>query len=781
MTTNHLVYSIPAAAPQTVPQPAASSAGQREALQRVENYLRSQQQRRRLLGADGRVARVEEWGGGDFAYTYDANGDLTALREANGRTRRYQYDARRRLQSVEHGAGQTTRYQYDAQDRLERCDDRGLVTAYGYDGEGRVAKIEHGRSEVSVYRYDEAGRVLLARTAQVSTSWRYDAAGRTVAIEQSLGGVTLAAHFAYDSQGRLASLRLPGSDCVLRYSWDEQGRPLALALAQEEVARFRYDDTCKTSEVVCANGVTAQSVAQMADGRPQALTLQRGEERLLARRLRYDDAGEIVGDGERRYRYDGLGRLAEAQDENGSAVYRYEYDPLDNLRLRSSAAGALRFDCDIEGRLLAARGDNAAGAEFSYDRWGRLVQRNGAGGVWHYRYDDRGCLLEVRRNHAPLAHFLYDHKGRLVWADVAGKVERYLYSDADELLAVTGADGQPLRLLVRTPLGVHAQIQGALGTGAVLFRHSDERGTLRLLTDAAGVVQARFTYDPFGLPLPPSAAQAKRAPACFSGRDWCAAIGLYYFGARWYDPALGRFLTPDSYTGAPDDLRLVNPLLPASRQPALRSQILGEWLKQPRVRNPWAFCGNDPVGRVDPNGHWSFGGVLLMLLGFIWTLPNTLFGILLEITCLAMEVVRWLVWLVSFGHVSWQTPGFDAAASGRLNAFALVFSGGWLGSFSGLLGITFGNVFFVYKEWEKSTYLASLPDPIFPPAYAGAVSIPRQRMLYEHELRHTNQYGWFGPFYHLGLPLFGFYEWDVIIHGYRKAWTERDARAHAEP
>ena len=183
---------------------------------------------------------------------------------------------------------------------------------------------------------------------------------------------------------------------------------------------------------------------------------------------------------------------------------------------------------------------------------------------------------------------------------------------------------------------------------------------------------------------------------------------------------MGRFLTPDTYTGGPDDVRLVNPLHLGGEQVRLRGQILGEWLKQPRVRNATAFCSNDPVGHVDPNGHWSFGGVLLMLLGAIWTLPTTLFGILVEITCLVGEVIRWLVWLFSFGHASWETPGFDAAASGRLNAFALVFTGGWLGSFSGMLGITFGNVFFVYKEWEKSPYIAALPDPIFPPAVRGA-------------------------------------------------------------
>ena len=85
---------------------------------------------------------------------------------------------------------------------------------------------------------------------------------------------------------------------------------------------------------------------------------------------------------------------------------------------------------------------------------------------------------------------------------------------------------------------------------------------------------------------------------------------------------------------------------------------------------------------------------MLSLLGAIWTLPNTLFGLLVEVTCLVGEVVRWLAWLFSGGSVTWATPGFDAAASSNLNAFALVFRGGWLGSFRSLLGITFGNVIF---------------------------------------------------------------------------------------
>ena len=209
-----------------------------------------------------------------------------------------------------------------------------------------------------------------------------------------------------------------------------------------------------------------------------------------------------------------------------------------------------------------------------------------------------------------------------------------------------------------------------------------------------------------------------------------------------------------------------------------RAQILGDWLRQPRLRNRHAYCANDPVNRFDPDGHWSFGGVLLSLLGVLWTLPNTAFGLAVEVSCLLGEVVRWLVWLFSLGHVSWQTPGFDVAASGRLNAFALVFKGGWLGSFESLLGITFGNVIFVNGEYQNNPAWQALPDPVTPPAYNGTVTIAKSQALYEHELRHVNQYGWWGPFFHLGLPLFGVYEWDVILNGYQNASFEKDARDH---
>ena len=291
--------------------------------------------------------------------------------------------------------------------------------------------------------------------------------------------------------------------------------------------RFAYDDAARKTTIVHPNGVTAESVAGASDGRPARMEVRRGEERLLARALRYDAVGQIAGDGERLYSYDRLGRLTGADSfQFGSSArgdWQYEYDEMDNLRGYAGPFGSVRFACDKAGRVESAVDAAGRRTRYTYDRWGRLVRKDvpaaaaaqsrrgrlrskvrdasGPGcGTWEYRYDDGGNLREVRWEQAPVAAFLYDHKGRLVWAEVAGEVERYLYGDADELLAVTDAAGRPRRLLVRTPLGVHAEVRGALGEGEVLFRHCDERGTLRLVTDEEGTIRARFAYECFGRP-----------------------------------------------------------------------------------------------------------------------------------------------------------------------------------------------------------------------------------------------------------------------------------------
>jgi RHS repeat-associated protein len=110
---------------------------------------------------------------------------------------------------------------------------------------------------------------------------------------------------------------------------------------------------------------------------------------------------------------------------------------------------------------------------------------------------------------------------------------------------------------------------------AAIYYHGDHLGGVALQTDASGAVAAEVAYDPYGAQLAGST-----EPYSFTGKEYDADTGLYDFGARAYDPALGRFLSPDPTTLADPELGVADP------------QLL----------NPYSYARNAPTGHVDPEG-----------------------------------------------------------------------------------------------------------------------------------------------------------------------------------
>ena len=101
-------------------------------------------------------------------------------------------------------------------------------------------------------------------------------------------------------------------------------------------------------------------------------------------------------------------------------------------------------------------------------------------------------------------------------------------------------------------------------------------GSIRAVTDSAGQVVARFDYEPFGLLIEESS-PASAGGERYTGKPLDAELGLYYFGARYYDPGLGRFITADP---GKDGLNwyaycMANPMVladPNGQQPILITQ-----------------------------------------------------------------------------------------------------------------------------------------------------------------------------------------------------------------
>jgi len=115
----------------------------------------------------------------------------------------------------------------------------------------------------------------------------------------------------------------------------------------------------------------------------------------------------------------------------------------------------------------------------------------------------------------------------------------------------------------------------ALSDSTVTYLHSDTTSTVRLATDAQGNVVAAPRYGPFGEALLAEALTEPGSPG-FAGKRREPVSRLYDFHARYYDPHIGRFTSPDP----------------------VRVQDLLE----PQRFNLYAYALNNPFRYGDPDG-----------------------------------------------------------------------------------------------------------------------------------------------------------------------------------
>jgi RHS repeat-associated protein len=133
----------------------------------------------------------------------------------------------------------------------------------------------------------------------------------------------------------------------------------------------------------------------------------------------------------------------------------------------------------------------------------------------------------------------------------------------------------------------------AQGVEVVTYYHNDALGSPIIATDQEGRVVWRKSYAPYGQPIGQTAPNEPGYTGKFEEPD----LGIQNFGARWYDPRIGRFLAID----------------PAGFDP-----------QNPQSFNRYAYANNNPYKYVDPDGR------VPLLLPFI-------VGLGLELGNLALE------------------------------------------------------------------------------------------------------------------------------------------------
>jgi RHS repeat-associated protein len=118
----------------------------------------------------------------------------------------------------------------------------------------------------------------------------------------------------------------------------------------------------------------------------------------------------------------------------------------------------------------------------------------------------------------------------------------------------------------------------------VHFVHADHLGSASVITDANGEVVRRLQYGPWGsqrLNQAVTVSEGSDPSEGYTGQRYSSGTGLLYYGARFYDPEIGRFIQPDSMVPDPTS---------------------------PQTLNRYTYVRNDPLNRTDPTGNFSIGG-----------------------------------------------------------------------------------------------------------------------------------------------------------------------------
>lgn len=261
--------------------------------------------------------------------------------------------------------------------------------------------------------------------------------------------------------------------------------------------------------------------------------------------LTYDANGNIqirtLPGGTTTYGYDALDRLS---SETGPAkTQTLTYDP--NANRLTDGSGSKTYSPNTD-RIATENGQS-----FTLDAAGNITQARGMTFTWNQR---AGQIKSVSQGATLLATYFYDYQGRrtrkitTAAAPQGASTTIYTYDLYDRLKGEFDGSGNPLRTYVwrdEVPVSI---IQHGTPEKA-WYLDVDHLNTLLAARDQTGKVIWQWASDAFGSTLPnedpDGDGQKTTINLRFPGQYYDKESGLHYNHRRYYDPKLGRYLSPD--------------------------------------------------------------------------------------------------------------------------------------------------------------------------------------------------------------------------------------------
>ncbi|CUI17922.1 hypothetical protein PNK_2324 [Candidatus Protochlamydia naegleriophila] len=510
-----------------------------------EHHIRYNKSGQKVLEKHLILANGQEAGSYLIRWSYDSSGRLLALYEAAGSSHQkvtyYQYDESGRLIALIKPDGIALNYTYNSKNLLAsfKASDSSFAYAYHYDGQQRLVAVHDLIHDI------------------VQTK-RYNAFDEVV--EENLGTEHTTLRYNYDLAGRKTEIELPDASRILYHYEGSYLKSVERTDAdQNSVYIHHYNYSHPAGAINSCDliaGVGSLSYRHDAQGQLIAIESPWWSETITesdrANRLTALSIEDPLGSINHSYVYADDNQLLE---EQGEVNHSYHYDSLYNRIAQNGQA----WKVNPLNQLV-----ETPSHQFLYDSNGNLVGKHGSGRPYEYTYDALNRLTSITCPTQFSVHYLYDAFDRCLSQEIylwnsqeatwkKDHASFFIYDGHKEIGKLNHAyQLTELRVL---GLGKGAEISAAIAIeiGERVFAPiHDHQGSVRCLVDTAtGAVAEFYRYSAFGIEtIFDSLGERLEGsevgnPWRFSSKRMEEQTGLVSFGKRYYDPQMGRWLSPD--------------------------------------------------------------------------------------------------------------------------------------------------------------------------------------------------------------------------------------------
>ncbi len=538
-----------------------------------------------------------------YTFEYDELGRKTAVKVGNQELSQsvYSEDRKGLLDEMNFGNGAKVRYAYD---------DFGRTTAIYVDESGETSTAPKYE-----FKYDARGIASVIKDNVLMTETRVtsDLADRPSesVMKDANGNLVHKSVLNYDGKNRVKEFLdiLPEATHKTSYTYDADNRVTEVKFDDSDTHKVNltYDLLNRITNKTVTNGVPYSTTYGYVTGdtasyganatTPLISTITQGSgENAMNFAYTYDSRGNIISETRNgvttTYEYDELGQLIRVNDPNDPAAdsvrgttWVYSYDRGGNILQKlayvlssdaqpSELRQSLIYeytDANWKDKLTLFCND-----ELEYDAIGNLTDD----GQWTYTWEKGRQLKSMHNaNTGVTMEFKYNHEG--IRTQKIKKVNGTVTETTDYILK-----GKTVAAMKKNTDTYYFTYDASSKPATVNFNGNEytyvknQQGDIVGILDASGNLVVEYKYDAWGAPISIYSASttvdslAFDNPFRYRGYVWDDDTGLYYLRARYYNPAIGRFVNTDT---------------------------LLSWKKRLLTHNTFAYCGNAPSMNFDPN------------------------------------------------------------------------------------------------------------------------------------------------------------------------------------